>query len=77
MVLKSYSSNGNFCYSYLERKIEELIVLADLNDKVGIKIKLQEFLAEYNTQKVVSTPSRTLPKSIPATLRPGINLEIQ
>lgn len=79
MVLKSYNSNSNFCYSYLERKIEELIVLADLNDKVGIKMKLQEILTEYNTQKMVFTSSKILPKSIPATARPviGIDLEIQ
>ncbi len=47
MVLKGNGGNG-LSYNDLERKIEELLILADRNNAEGIKAKLKEIVPEYN-----------------------------
>ncbi|MEW5802899.1 MAG: nucleoside-diphosphate sugar epimerase/dehydratase [bacterium] len=61
MVLKNNSSDG-ICYHDLEKKINELLRLADRNDSIGIRAKLKEIVPEYNPQAPRKNPDQVCEK---------------
>jgi len=50
MVLRGNGGGNGISYDELEKKIEELLILANRNDSVGIKAKIREIVPEYLPQ---------------------------